>query len=289
MKAAASEPEQVAPGAAPDAATRTASPELVSAATSGVWTAAQALALQRSVGNRATVRLLSRSDSESKGSREAEFALSHPLVATQIYGADQTAETQFPSTSALAVRLSVNLRTDRQTALGSAGLTENAQREGSEVNAMRHTVWNAINAVRFGVDVATEAANAHEEHPKAIEGQDPLTQTFPTWLTADEGCDLRNNIIGRAIGAGNPKGGARALANVVLQVFHDPGLYVVEAQGDGTFKAVRRKLSEPAFEGASKKLANLNDLGLTPEGAARWQAARDEEWREALKNAPLSD
>ena len=115
-----------------------------------------------------------------------------------------------------------------------------------------------------------------------------LTQTFPTWLAADEGCDLRNNIIGRAIGAGNPKGGARALANVVLQVFHDPGLYVVEAQGDGTFKAVRRKLSEPAFEGASKKLANLNDLGLRRR-ARRGGAARDEEWREALKNAPLSD
>jgi hypothetical protein len=289
MEGARSQQQEIAPGAEAPVAAPTVSLELASAAICGAPTPAQALALQRSAGNRATVQLLSRSpDSDSKGSREAQFALSHPFVAMQIYGTDQTAEVQFPSTAALAVRFSVNLRNDKQTAISTAGLTENAQREGSEVNAMRHTIWNAINVIKFGVEVATEAANAHEENPNAIDGQDPLTQTFPTWVAADEGCDLRNNIIGREIGAANSKLRFNALAGVVLKVFHEQGLYVVEPAG-AAFKAVRRKISDPTFDGATKKLANLNDLGLTPEGVARYQAARDEEWRRALEDARLSD
>jgi hypothetical protein len=237
--------------------------------------------LQRSAGNRATARLISSRRQLSRSAwDEVSFGVRHPFVAGQIYGGEQAAEVALPSTSSLAVRFSVNLRTDRQTDIGSGGLAENAQHEGSEVNAMRHTLWNAINARRFGLDLATEAANAHEANPHAIDGQDPATQTFPTLLAADESADLRNNILGRELGAfstASPKD----LASYTLQLFRDRGLWVAQRQGDGTYKAVRQRLTTPTFNAAAAKLNNLNEIGLTPAGAARWRAARDEELRDA--------
>jgi hypothetical protein len=239
------------------------------------------MALQRSVGNRAVGRLVTsgRTLSRSKWD-EFVFAASHPFIAGQIYGGEQPAEVLIPSTSSLAVRFSVNLRADRQTELGSGGLIENPQHEGSQVNAMRHVLWNAINARRFGSAIATEAANAHEEHPSAIDGQDAATQTFRSLAAADEGADLRNNILGRGIGA-NSNATPKALAVATLQLFHDQGLWVAQPQGDGTFRAVRQTLTDDVFAAASRKLGNLNEIGLTPSGVARWQAAREQEVRDA--------
>lgn len=237
--------------------------------------------LQRSAGNRATAQLITSSRKLSRsGWDEFTFGLRHPFVAGQIYGGEQPAEVSIPSTSSLAVRFSVNLRTDRQTELGGGGLTENAEHEGSEVNAMRHVLWNALNARRFGLDVATEAANSHEANPHLIDGQDAATQTFPTLLAADEAVDLRNNILGREIGAYS-SAGAKDLASYTLQMFADRGLWVAERQGDGSYKAVRRTLTAAAYAAAAKKLANLNEIGLTPAGAARWRAAREDELRDA--------
>lgn len=241
--------------------------------------APQVLALQRTVGNRAVAQLVARSKSA-----EALFAVRHPFAAAQIYGAEDAAEVEIPSTSSLAVRFSVNLRTDRQPELGAGGLTENASREGSEVNAVRHTLWNAINASRFGVDTATEAANSHEDDPNLIDNQDPATQTFASSSLADSGVDLRNNIIGRAIGNGS-RSTPKQLTAAVLRTFHDQGLYVSDPIGDGTFRAVRRTISDATFQAASAKLANFDEIGLPPAAHLRWQAAHDERMRAALEDA----
>jgi uncharacterized protein DUF6973 len=241
----------------------------------------QALALQRAIGNRATRQVLSRSNKAN----EIWFAIRHPFVAGQIGGATDEAETEMPSTASLAVRFSVNLRTDRQTSVNNGGITENAQKEGSEVNAMRHTVWNAINASRFGVSLAQEAADSHEEDPHAIDNQDATTQTFATWLEADQGCDLRNNIIGRSIGAANSRSSAKQLATLTLRTFHDSGLYVVESAGGGRYRAVLHRITDQQFNDASQKLNNLSEIGLTPDSQRRWQAAHDERMRQAWEDA----
>jgi hypothetical protein len=243
--------------------------------------AARIALLQRTAGNRATARLVGANRALSRSAwEEFSFGVRHPFVAARIYGGEQAAEVAIPSTSSLAVRFSVNLRTDRQTELGTGGLTENTQHEGSEVNAMRHTLWNAINARQFGLDLATEAANSHEANPHAIDGQGPATQTFPSLLAADESCDLRNNILGRELGAASTAS-SKDLASYTLQLFRDRGLWVAQQQPDGTYKAVRQTLTAASYAAAAAKLNNLNELGLTPAGAARWQAARAEELRDA--------
>jgi hypothetical protein len=211
------------------------------------------------------------------------FAITHPFEAPEIFVGDEPLDAEDPTTSTLATRFSVNLRADRQTDLGSDGLTENSEKQGSQVNAMRHTLWNAINTRRFGADTAKAAADAHEDDPHAIDDQDPATQTFTTLAAADQAADLRNNIIGRDLGAkvkrappgSDNAAGAFSLAQDVLATFHDSGLWIAQKQDDGTFKVVRQPLSDAAFAGASRKLANLNRLGLTPASADKWQAAHD--------------
>jgi hypothetical protein len=219
---------------------------------------------------------------------EFKFGIAHPIVAAQIKApfseGEQPAEVETPSTSSLAVRFTVNLRADRQTQIAPGGLIETAAREGSEVNAMRHVVWSAINAQRFGADLAKRSADSHEVNPKAIDGVDPATQSFATLGDADQSIDLSNNILGRTLGASGAAG-AKQLAAGALKLFRDQGLWVAERQRDGTFKAVRSKLRPAAFADAWKKLTNLNELGLTPSGVARWEKAREQE-REAERNAP---
>jgi hypothetical protein len=235
--------------------------------------------LQRSAGNRATTKLIADQRNLSRSAwDEFVFAVEHPIATYGIYGAEEPAEVARPSTSSLAVRFSVNLEAHHQPDISHDGLTENTQHEGSEVNAMRHTIWNALNARAWGTDIAQQAADAHEDDPHAIDHQDAATQSFPTLSAADQGVDLRNNIIGRDIGGSMLRSTTgKEVAEAVLRVFHDPGLWVAEQQPDRTYRAVRHQLSDTAFTAAALKLANLNWIGLTPSGAARWRAARDRE------------
>jgi RHS repeat-associated protein len=197
--------------------------------------------------------------------KEGWFGARHPFIAneTKKIFTDDTTTTKTPSVSSLAVRFSTRL-----------GLQENAAHEGSQVNAVRHTTWQAILTGRFGATRAEEIGNTHEEHPDLIAGQDPATQTFASLHEADEATDLRNNLIGRAIGE---KGivGNKGIVSVVLRVFHEQGLWVAEQQADGRFKAVRSKLTDAEYASASTKLGNLDDLGLNPAQAAERQHALD--------------
>lgn len=250
----------------------------------GALMPAQTLVLQRTVGNRATAGLAAperRLDRQS----EREFAEHHPLVALELYNAEQPAEVAEPSNSSLAVRFSVNLRTDRQQEISKGGLTENAKHEGSEVNAMRHVLWNILNTLKYGRETAEEAASAHEAHPDAIKGQDPDKQVFQNLEDVDEATDLRNNIIGRSLGAALKSNSEaridsqtknRLSAKTALEAFHKSGFWVAELQKDGkTYKAVIHRLSDATYDAAKLKLANLSERGLTPDGEARWRAARD--------------
>ena len=257
-------------------------PEAAGAARKRAVTPTQALTLQRLVGNRATTALAAPTRRlDRRTSAEAWFALQHPFAALAIYDAEQAAEAVIPSTSSLAVRFSVNLRNDRQTAVSPDGLSENAQHEGSEVNAMRHVLWNAFNTRAFGADIAEQAANAHEDDPDAIAGQDAATQLFNSLSDADQAADLRNNIIGRDLASGSFHY-HHDVADAALLAFRNTGFWIAQRQGNGTYKTVRHQISTAAYAGAARKLANLNDIGLTPAGQARWQAARDRELQDVL-------
>jgi len=138
---------------------------------------------------------------------------------------------------------------------------------GSEVNAARHTLWQATITNKFGANIGTEAGNAHEDNPNAIDGKSATvlkTMTYKTMEAADEAIDLSNNIIGRGIGEANKGLGMKDLAQKVIDEFHDNGLWSATKQDDGTYKIGVNKITDAQSKALSNIYKNLNNNGFTP-------------------------
>lgn len=195
-----------------------------------------------------------------KTSRELGFALRHPIAAMAI-GVFSSGSLNI---STKAIRFSTN----------DLGLGTHPSREGSEVNAFRHALWQAEITEEYGSQIATEAGNAHEINPFAINGKNGDTTTFKNRADADESCDLRNNVIGRSIGTANDEAEMNKLALKVLEHFHTHGLWVVEELEDGTFKAVQHPIPDDQYEEARKRLLQLNKYGFD-----------NDQWSERTKKA----
>ncbi len=185
---------------------------------------------------------------------EALFAVRHPAIANSI-GVFSKGSTNI-STNAARFSTKGNI------------LQENASHEGSEVNADRHTLWQATITSKYGSDIAKEAGDAHEEHPDAIAGNGEAmikTMTFKTADEADEAADLSNNIIGRSIGENSKGQGMKTVAGKVAKEFHDNGLWTSQKQDDGTYKISKTKISDKQYNSLIKSYKDLNDNGNTKE------------------------
>lgn len=138
------------------------------------------------------------------------------------------------------------------------GLEENNSKEGTEVNAMRHALWQAIITRRFGENIAREAGYAHENPlPKDLtvrtfKGKDPLSE-------ADTTIDLLNNVIGREIGSDNPNATNQQLAIKALDYFHTYGLFTATTNQDGSVTVSQTKITDEKYR---KGLGILKDLGF---------------------------
>ena len=210
-------------------------------------------------------------DDFTKTLSEGWVSLKHPIAAWHTKGivSDETA-TIDPALTTRAIRFSTRI-----------GLTENVEHEGSQVNAFRHVLWQAMLTRRYGSEIAKQFADAHEVNPAAIKNQDPAAKEFDTLNEADQSIDLRNNIIGRAIGEENKNviGDDKQLAEALLLRFHEGGLWVAVLQPNGKYKAVLQKLTDAEFEASSAKLNQLSGLGLKPAQAAQRQEAIDNSWK----------
>jgi RHS repeat-associated protein len=179
----------------------------------------------------------------STTAREIAFAVGHPIAAMSI-GSVQSGSTNI---STNAVRFSTQL-----------GLQENATHEGSQVNACRHTIWQATIASKFGVYTALEAANAHEKNPFG----GAFGFTFSTLAAADQACDLRNNLIGRGIGFAMGKGASmKDITSRVLDYFHEYGLWTATKEEDDSYSLTFTQLSDDAYDSATESLSGLDDNG----------------------------
>jgi RHS repeat-associated protein len=140
--------------------------------------------------------------------------LSHPIAAYQIGQATPGHHV-------------TNISTDATRIGAGLALNENAAHEGSQVNAMRHTVWQSTIASKFGDSTATAIGNAHETNPNV----DLSVRTFSgngALAAADQTTDLLNNQIGRSIGDANPGASMLDLAGKALDYYHSTGLYTAQ-------------------------------------------------------------
>ncbi len=184
--------------------------------------------------------------------KQETFAVAHPIVASQI-GEFSKYGMNIAST---ATRFAVN----------SDFRTNIANEEITEINALRHTILSAIITARFGSDIAKEATDAHEKSPELPSSTQNGSTTFSNSDTADQEADLRNNAIGRDIGASMEGKSNKEIATAVLIHFKDQGLYVLKTEKDGSTSVIWTKIGQTQVDNTLKNWNNRDDDGFTPKG-----------------------
>ncbi|UOP04849.1 DUF6973 domain-containing protein [Conchiformibius kuhniae] len=178
----------------------------------------------------------------------ASFALRHPLAALAIGDKHALA----PNITSNAVRLSERVGLDNRA---------NGDGRGTQVNALRHSLWQAAIAARFGSDIAQKAGNAYEKSAVLHDSAD-----YPDRYRADEAADLRNNAIGRRIGSARGGRDMNALAAALLDEYRRNGLWTiapVKTHGKTVWRISQTRLDENAYRNALSKLAKLDENGMT--------------------------
>lgn len=177
-----------------------------------------------------------------------KFAAKHPLAAAAI-GKNEDNSTNITSNS---IRLSTRIGLDN---------SKNGDGRGTEVNAIRHSLWQATIAARFGTDIATQAGNAYEKNTQNREGTE-----YDDRYSADEAVDLRNNAIGRRIGSAHPNDNMKQLLTHLLNEYKDNGMWTATSvkEGDKTiWRISQNTLPENKYTSALEKLKVLDANGMT--------------------------
>jgi hypothetical protein len=157
--------------------------------------------------------------------------------------------------------------------------------EGTQVNALRHTTWQAVITARMGTAIAEEVGRAHEDHPDLLKGiSDPTAWRYPTLDAADTACDLLNNRIGRSIGDSHRGLNPKQLALEALEQFHTGGLWVASRNADGTFSVEQAPLSAKEDQAAIHALGQLDAQGFNAHEQAMHEELRREREQQMEKN-----
>lgn len=190
-------------------------------------------------------------DDQSRRSKIAQFFINHP-VAAQTIGVEDKKSTNITSN---AVRLADRTGLDNQA---------NGEGRGTQVNAVRHTLWQAAISSQFDSEIAERAGNAYLSDTDVREGK----TDYYSRLAADQAVDLRNNRIGRSIGSGKPNADMKTLAYAVLFYYHKVGLWTaapVNDRGRKVWRISQTKITEAEYQKALANLAPLNSDGMNAE------------------------
>ena len=197
------------------------------------------LLLWKAAGN-ALEKYGSNSDVKTVG-----YSMNHPINAVK------TGHSDLPKwgISMIVSNFEVNLRNEAQFSSG----------EGSQGNAYRHALWQAILSNEFGSEHARRIGNAHEDNIP-----NNLTQReFGKDLSkADQMADILNNIIGRRIGEKNKGSSNLVMAVAVLHEYRQNGLWRVTGNEESGYKVEKMRLSLEQYKQALKVLLTKGDDGL---------------------------
>ena len=176
--------------------------------------------------------------------RTTGYAMQHPINALVV---GQYVD-GWSNISSIAGNFEVNL-------MRAAGISY--QKEGDEGNAYRHTLWQAMITNILGEESAVRIGNAHESHSSYKYGKTSgLTES-----EFDTAIDLRNNEIGRKIGARNKGASNKKLALLVLNEFRKNGLWVGIKQTDGSYSIQKKRITQEQYEAALKELNRKGNNG----------------------------
>ncbi len=148
------------------------------------------------------------------------------------------------------------------------GEPEENQKEGTQVNAFRHTLWQAIITNKYNLEIAIEIGNAHEENPYSVEvisekyGINYVQ--FETLSLADEAADLLNNIVGRSLGSSIKNYTMKEMAQIVLDYYYSIGLWTAVKMENGYYEIRKLKLSRMKYDNAVLLLSEMDKNGFPP-------------------------
>lgn len=206
---------------------------------------------------------------ESRSSKIIRFIASHPIAA-QAIGMESNESTNITSN---AVRFA------RRTGLDDRA---NGDGRGTQVNAVRHTLWQAAISARFDAETAEKIGNAYEVNPVLQEEK----LDYASRYASDEAVDLRNNRIGRGLGSERAQLDMKALALAVLNQFHKEGLWMsnpIEENGKTLWRISQTKLSDAEYEAAVRNLGPLNANGFTDAEQRRYESESPSEIEQTIQ------
>lgn len=181
--------------------------------------------------------------------RTAAYAVNHPIIAIQVGKAKDGGKNGI---SSWASNFAINM--SRSANLSTEG-------EGSQRNAIRHALWQAILADKFGSRQAERIGNAHENGSKT----DLSQRCFENMMEADRVCDLLNNAIGRSIGERNIGVDNATMAKHVAEEFLSNGLWTASENTDNTVSIQKTKISKAEYIRITNEINKLNNYGLREE------------------------
>jgi len=199
----------------------------------------------------------------SKKTKEALFALMYPGQAKAIGAVSKGAN----NISTISFRFAEN------SGLARVRPEDEKDKRGTEVNALRHVIWQGMITLHFGEVISTAAGMAHEDDEniellakhKAKKGEVSYVEIDE----ADSIADLLNNELGRALGKELSERkrttSAKDVSRAAVGQFFTSGFYVVHQNEDGTYSVKRKRASRESLNKAMKNLQFLFHNGMTME------------------------
>lgn len=189
-------------------------------------------------------------DAQSRRSKLAQFVLSHPVAAKAI----GVQNPQSDNITSNAFRLAERSGLDDQA--------NGTDSRGTQVNAVRNTLWQAAITAQFGSDIAQQVGDAYLSDTT----ERPEKTAYYSRLAADQAVDLRNNRIGRQIGSHTSSTDIKTLAQMVLQYYRQTGLWSAQESannGRRIWRIQQSQISEEAYQKALQQLKPLTTSGMT--------------------------
>lgn len=194
----------------------------------------------------------------STRSKEITFGLKHPIIALQIGQVESGKGNTNVSTNSTRFANAFGLNDDN--GLDIKGRSD----EGSQVNALRHLIWQATITNKYGEDIALEIGNAHEEQDNALQRiGNPYRHHYDSLTDADQSIDLLNNEIARKLGASSNDMSMKEITKKMLDHAHENGLNTVKVH-NGKYVIEVQKISDEEYEDALKTLESLDENGFPP-------------------------
>ena len=174
------------------------------------------------------------------------YAVNHPVIALRV---GKAKDGGMNGISSYASNFSINM--SRAANLSKEG-------EGSQRNAIRHTLWQAMITNMFGEKQAKRIGNAHEDGSVA----NFLQKKYDRLSDADKAVDLLNNEIGRLIGIQNRGKNNASIAQEVAKEFYKNGLWTTYENQDGSYSIHKTRINRSQYLKIFIEIQKLNNYGL---------------------------